>query len=67
MYVARINQTYYGKDGRPYRVEIELAEGTIGEDYWTEAEAWAARDRALDAGFKRVVVIGAPAIVAGGN
>jgi hypothetical protein len=46
----------YGPQGQPYAVRVD---GKT-EWFWTEAEAWDARDAALDAGSMSVRVIGMP-------
>lgn len=53
--------TSYGKGGKPFTVRITLSSGLeTAESYWTESEAWEARDRALDAGFVFVRIEGLP-------
>ncbi len=52
---------YYGPQGQPYAVEITTTTGgKISEHYWTSREAYEARDRALDAGFAHVRILGLP-------
>ena len=60
MTTTTIPQPYYGPGGETFAVEIITAGQKITVPFWTEAEAWQTRDDALDAGLKKVRVLGAP-------
>jgi hypothetical protein len=55
-----IRNVLYGPCGMPYAVRVETAGMVTLAHYWTEAEAWEARDAALDAGAIAVKVYGVP-------
>ena len=58
--VITTRNPHYGPQGRPYVVRASGPAGEVERGYWTEAEAWAARDELLDAGYLQVRVLGAP-------
>ena len=52
-----IYQPYYGPQCQPYAVRVEGDEGLSLRHFWTEREAWDARDEALDAGAVSVRIL----------
>ena len=61
MSVTTLMQPSYGPSGEPYALQFRNTDGPlVVRWFWTEREAWEARDFAYGLGFCMVRVIGAP-------
>lgn len=58
--MTTIYHPHYGPHGEPYTVRVETGSRVTLAHYWTEREAWEARDAALDAGVVSVRISGLP-------
>jgi len=64
MFTIKTYSPHYGPQGQPFRVRARYQDYERVQYFWTEREAYEARDEAFNAGSLSVHVSGLPTIVA---